>query len=624
MGGTEVGMTCRVRLVDYVAGELERIGVRYVFGVGGANIEDLYEAVHRAPGRIRGVVAKHEFSAVTMADGYARTTARLGVVAATSGGGAMNLVPGLAEAHASRIPVLALVGQPPTFQEGRGAFQDSSGKAGSFDALDVFAPVSRFCARVTEPDAIPGLLARAITVAQTEPRGPAVLLLPKDAQQGHLEVPAVTGSAVPANTGASASAARTSGKRTAAHTPLAVRGAGKAAQWAGGPHALAWPQPDPACLGEAVGALEEASHVMVIAGEGVAGARAREELAGLVRHLGACVAVSPDAKDVYDNRSPRFVGVAGVMGHPEVEDCLRRADACLLVGTRLPVLARGGLESLLTGMPVVCVGPEPPFVPGIPLLGPVAETLRTLEHHLSPRPPACSAHHPPSLLRPPRDSGPTAGYTSVIGAIAEALPRDAHVFVDAGNVGAAAIHALPAPRDGRFVVAVGMGGMGYTFGAGTGAALATGRRTYVVAGDGAFFMHGMEVHTAVEYGAPVTFVILNNNAHAMCVTREELFQGGARLENVFHPSRIAAGASAMFPRLRVASAGNPAQLRSALLHSNNCGGPALVAVDLDHRETPPFQPFLTAAAGPGAADAPGHRPVHEEEKNTHDRPIHVG
>ncbi|MFF4209072.1 thiamine pyrophosphate-binding protein [Streptomyces sp. NPDC001796] len=625
MGGTEVGMTCRMRLVDYVAGELERIGVRYVFGVGGANIEDLYEAVHRAPGRIRGVVAKHEFSAVTMADGYARTTARLGVVAATSGGGAMNLVPGLAEAHASRIPVLALVGQPPTFQEGRGAFQDSSGKAGSFDALEVFAPVSRFCARVTEPDAIPGLLARAITAAQTEPRGPAVLLLPKDAQQGHLEVPAITGCAVPANTGASASAARTSGKRTAAHTPLVVRGADKAGQRAGPPHALAGPQPDPACLGEAVGVLEEASHVMVIAGEGAAGTRAREELAGLVRHLGACVAVSPDAKDVYDNRSPRFVGVAGVMGHPEVEDCLRRADACLLVGTRLPVLARGGLESLLTGMPVVCVDPEPPFVPGIALLGPVADTLRTLERRLSPRPPACAAHHPPSLLRPAPDPAPTAGHTSVIGAIAEALPQDAHVFVDAGNVGAAAIHALPAPRDGRFVVAVGMGGMGYTFGAGTGAALATGRRTYVVAGDGAFFMHGMEMHTAIEYGAPVTFVILNNNAHAMCVTREELFQGGARLENVFHPSRIAAGASAMFPRLRVASAVTPAQLRSALLHSNDCGGPALVAVDLDHRETPPFQPFLTAsAAGPGAADAPGHRPIHDEEKNPHDRPIHVG
>ncbi|MFF3909626.1 thiamine pyrophosphate-binding protein [Streptomyces sp. NPDC001848] len=595
MGGTEVRMTCRMRLVDYVAAELERAGVRYVFGVGGANIEDLYEAVHRAPGRIRGVVAKHEFSAVTMADGYARATGRLGVVAATSGGGAMNLVPGLAEAHASRIPVLALVGQPPTFQEGRGAFQDSSGKGGSFDALDVFAPVSRFCARVTEPDAIPGLLARAITVAQTEPRGPAVLILPKDAQQGHLEV------------------------------PHAVRGAGRAAQTAGAPHAPAAPRPDPACLAEAVGVLAQASHVMVIAGEGAAGTRAREELAGLVRHLGACVAVSPDAKDVYDNRSPRFVGVAGVMGHPEVEDCLRRADACLLVGTRLPVLARGGLESLLTGMPVVCVDPEPPFVPGVPLLGPVADTLRTLGRRLPPRPEACPAHHPPSLLGPAADSGAAPGYTSAVGAIAEALPQDAHVFVDAGNVGAAAIHALPAPRDGRFVVAVGMGGMGYTFGAGIGAALATGRRTYVVAGDGAFFMHGMEMHTAVEYDAPVTFVVLNNNAHAMCVTREELFQGGARRENVFHPSRIAAGASAMFPRLRVASAGNPAQLRSALLHSNDGGGPALVAMDLDHRETPPFQPFLTtSAAGRGAAVAPGHRPIHDEETHTHDRPIHVG
>ncbi|MGW4567563.1 thiamine pyrophosphate-binding protein [Streptomyces sp. NPDC004561] len=584
-------MTQPTRLVDYVTAELDRIGVRYVFGVGGANIEDLYDAVHRAPGRIDGVVAKHEFSAATMADGYARATGRLGVVAATSGGGAMNLVPGLAEAHASRIPLLALVGQPPIGQEGRGAFQDSSGKAGSFDAQDVFAPVSRFCARVTEPGAIPGLLARAIGAALTEPRGPAVLLLPKDVQQGRLTPPAAMGA-------------------TASPTPpLTSTGA----------------RPDPAALTEAVDVLEGASRVMVIAGEGVAGARARAELSGLVRRLGACVAVTPDAKDVYDNRDPRFVGVAGVMGHREVEDCLRRADACLLVGTRLPVMARGALEPLLHDMPVICADPERPYVPGTALLGEVAGTLRTLRHRVRPRPPACPDHRPPSHLCPPPASGPAGDHASVVAAIAEALPQDAHVFVDAGNVGAAAIHALPAPRDGRFVVAVGMGGMGYTFGAGIGAALATGRRTYVVAGDGAFFMHGMEVHTAVEYDAPVTFVVLNNNAHAMCVMREEMFQGGARTDNVFHPSRIAAGAAAMFPRLRVAAADDPAQLRAALLRSNDHGGPALVAMDLDHRETPPFQPFLAASAsprgGPGTS-ASGHPTPHEE--HAHDRAIHVG
>ncbi|MGW1491268.1 thiamine pyrophosphate-binding protein [Streptomyces sp. NPDC002402] len=177
-----------VRLVDYLAAELVRAGVTHMFGVGGANIEDLYDAVHRT-GTIRGVVAKHEFSAVTMADGYARATRRLGVVAATSGGGAMNLVPGLAEAYASRVPLLALVGQPPTAQEGRGAFQDSSGKAGSFDAREVFTPVSRFCARVEDADSFAELLLRAIAAAQADPKGPAVLLLPKDLQQDRSQCP---------------------------------------------------------------------------------------------------------------------------------------------------------------------------------------------------------------------------------------------------------------------------------------------------------------------------------------------------------------------------------------------------------------------------------------------------
>ncbi|MET8249403.1 thiamine pyrophosphate-binding protein [Streptomyces sp. NPDC005202] len=630
-------MTDRMRLVDYVAAELDRIGVRYVFGVGGANIEDLYDALYRAVGRIRGVVAKHEFSAVTMADGYARATARLGVVAATSGGGAMNLVPGLAEAHASRIPLLALVGQPPTELDGRGAFQDSSGKAGSFDARDVFAPVSRFCARVTEPDTIAGLMAQAIAAAQAEPRGPAVLLLPKDVQQARIGMPARASIMVPAGTAGAPNTASATGAAVAARAAAPASAsedidsareaqAAEDAQPAAAPHTYPTPQPDPGSLTAALGVLENASRVLVIAGEGVAGAQARDELAALVQHLGACVAVTPDAKDVFGNRSPRFVGVAGVMGHQEVEDCLRRADACLLVGTRLPILARGKLDTLLTNTPVVCVDPEPPFVPGVSLRGELAGTLRTLQHRLPPRPPACPAHRSPALLSPAPVHGATTDYSAAVAAIAKALPQDAHVFVDAGNVGASAIHALPAPRNGRFVVAVGMGGMGYTFGAGIGAALATGRRTYVLAGDGAFFMHGMEVHTAVEYAAPVTFVVLNNNAHAMCATREELFQGGARPENLFCPAGIAAGMAAMFPRLRVASADNPAQLRTALLRSNDHRGPSLVAMDFDHREIPPFQPFLTAStASPPTPHAtpPGHHQIDDEE-HAHDRPIHVG
>ncbi len=92
-------------------------------------------------------------------------------------------------------------------------------------------------------------------------------------------------------------------------------------------------------------------------------------------------------------------------------------------------------------------------------------------------------------------------------------------------------------RDGRFVVALGMGGMGYSFGAGVGMAFGRRRRTVVIAGDGAFFMHGMEIHTALQYRLPVTFVLFNNNAHAMCVTREQLFYDDLYSYNRFGPSR---------------------------------------------------------------------------------------
>ncbi|WP_030800339.1 thiamine pyrophosphate-binding protein [Streptomyces sp. NRRL S-337] len=565
----------RVRVADYLAKELSRAGVSHVFGVGGANIEDLYDAMHATAGLLRPVVAKHEFSAGTMADGYARVTARLGVVAATSGGGAMNLVPALAEAHASRIPVLALVGQPPTGLEGRGAFQDSSGKAGSVDAREVFGPVSRFCARVTDPDSIGELLAHAVAEAQSDPRGPSVLLLPKDVQQALI----------------------TPGRR---HEKLPA------------PPVL---RPDASAMDGAVELLRGADHLLLIAGEGVAAADARTELAAVVRRLGACVAVTPDAKDVFDNHDPQFVGTAGVMGHRSVAACLRRSDACLLVGTRLPLMASGGLEAALAGTPVICVDPEPPFVPGISLRGGLRDTLRELSGRLDPRPRTVGRHGEPTPLPIPSPGGFAASSAQALTAIESALPSDAHVFVDAGNVGASAIHLLPAPRYGRFVVAVGMGGMGYTFGAGIGAALATRRRTYVIAGDGAFFMHGMEVHTAVEHAAPVTFVILNNNAHAMCVTREELYQGGARSDNVFLPADIAAGAAAMFPALEVTRAETAAQLRQALVQSNEGSGPALVAMDVDRREVPPFLPFLTAL---------GQDQTHGKETENDRGPVHVG
>src|SRR6201981_794507 len=108
------------RVVDHIVEHLARIDSDYIFGVDGANIEDLYDAAH-FHSDVTAVLAKHEFSAAAMADGYSRGGAGLGVVAATSGGGCLNTVPGLGESLASRVPVLALIGQPPTALARRGA-----------------------------------------------------------------------------------------------------------------------------------------------------------------------------------------------------------------------------------------------------------------------------------------------------------------------------------------------------------------------------------------------------------------------------------------------------------------------------------------------------------------------
>src|SRR4249920_91296 len=147
---------------DFIAERLVRLGIAHVFGVGGANIEDMFAAVQRRRPKIRMVLSKHEHAAGSAADAYARLTGGIGVVLATSGGGAMNLVHAIAEAHASRVPLLAIVGEPPTDVQGAGAFQDTSGQGGAIDAAAVFRAVSTWCARVARGDDVPRLFAEAV------------------------------------------------------------------------------------------------------------------------------------------------------------------------------------------------------------------------------------------------------------------------------------------------------------------------------------------------------------------------------------------------------------------------------------------------------------------------------
>ncbi|MGH3542507.1 MAG: thiamine pyrophosphate-binding protein, partial [Mycobacterium sp.] len=476
-------------------------------------------------------------------------------------GGALNLVPGLGESFTNRVPVLALVGQPATTMDGRGSFQDTSGRNGSLNAEALFSEVSVFCRRVLTATDIASILPAAVAAARTG--GPAVLLLPKDIQQACVGVNGYT--------------------------------AGVERQ-----RAIGDPYPIVQTLRRVTGP------VTIIAGEQVARDDARPELALLRAVLRARVACVPDAKDAAG--TPGFgassaLGVTGVMGHPSVAEAVSASALCLVVGTRLSVTARAGLDDALAAVRTISIGSAPPYIPCTHVhTDDLGTSLRMLTSALTGRGRPTGVRVPDVVSRtelsPPAFDGPGVRYRDAMSVLDRLLPDGVDIVVDVGNTGAAAVHYLPVRRGGRFAAALDLGGMGYSFGAGIGMAFARakaevpGGRVVVIAGDGAFFMHGMEVHTAVHYRLPVTFVLFNNNAHAMCVNREQLYYGDRYSYNRFAPSRIGSGLAAMFPGLTSLEVSDADGFRAAMRTALDVDGPSVVCVECAADEIPPFAIFL--------------------------------
>jgi acetolactate synthase I/II/III large subunit len=429
--------------------------------------------------------------------------------------------------------------------------------------------VSVFCRRVLTPADIVSALPSAIAAARTG--GPAVLLLPKDVQQAKVDVNGYGGND--------------------------RRGFERPGASIGDPHAI-------------VRALRRATGpITIIAGEQVARDDARSELEELRALLRAQVACVPDAKDVAGTPgfgSSSALGVSGVMGHPGVADAVAASAVCLVVGTRLSVTARTGLDDALAAVRTLSIGSAPTYLPCThvhteDLRGSLAMLTRALSGPGRAKGLRVPDFVADTELSPPPFAGTGVRYRDAMVVLDSVLPDGTDIVVDAGNTGAAAIHHLPVRRDGRFAVALGMGGMGYSFGAGIGMAFGRattrglsgpGHRTVVIAGDGAFFMHGMEVHTAVQYRLPVTFVLFNNNAHAMCVTREQLFYEDLYSYNRFAPSQLGVGLAGMFPGLPSVDVADIDALPAALERAMAVDGPSVVSVECAADEIPPFAAFL--------------------------------
>jgi acetolactate synthase-1/2/3 large subunit len=574
-----------MRLVDALVGTLAGWDLRHVFGVSGANIEHFHDAIHRAgDARLRSVLARSEVGAAFMADARARVHRTLGLCCATSGGGMMNLAVGLAESYAESVPVLAIVGQVPTTMEGKGGFQDGSGIGRTVDALAMFRAFTKYAARIATPADFWPALAEAATCALTGRPGPAVLLVPRDLWAMDVGAP-------PADFPASLEALRA---RAAA------------------------PPVDAAALPALFEALRSARRPVLLLGTGVERSSDPDAVRRFAVAAGLPVMTTMASTGAFPNEHPLYLGAVGAAGHPSAHAYLNdAADLIVAVGTGLDAMTRSPIGRALGRARLAVVNIDAAQIrrivePALVVEADAGQVFAALAARLEAEPfqhaPVegyeLTRYRPALVASGPRlePASPALRSSDAVAILQRYLPERGHILFDAGNCAATALHFLDIPAAASTTIALGQGGMGYAIAAATGAQLGEGpgERTMVVCGDGAFLMLGTEVHTAVDLGLRVLFVVFNDNQHGMCVTRQRLFFD-ARLEaSRYAELDVAAVARGLGApgRLWVGSAGTRAELltRLAEYHADGARRPGVLEVRLAREEMPPFAPFLSGDA----------------------------
>lgn len=459
--------------------------------------------------------------------------------------------------------MLALVGQIPSALEGRGGFQDSSIQGHIVDALGLFRQVAIDAERVERPETILTTLERGLRKAYRE-RGPVVVLLPKDVQQAEMPVP--VDAEIP--------------RILDTPEPLREEARAKIRRLV-----QQWQQTD--------------TPPLMVADPQVAHFRLQHDVEDLCRRLGAYCATTPDGKWSFPTQSPYYLGTIGIMGHESVARQLAAVRQVVVLGGHLgQMCTMSGLDDTSE---IVYLGSETPrsALPWHTVLsGDLRSLLRDIKADLDglgdgqpTRPPTANV-----LFREPvgeRLHADTVDAPWVLQTI-QLKARDMDLFVDAGNTGAYCLHYLTGNDERVFYMALAMGGMGQSFGASIGSAVATQRPTLVISGDGSYLLAGGEIHTAVNHRLPILFTIFNNRSHAMCDLREQLYLGRSSRDNRFMDCSIGAGLAAMYPDLPAFDVSSKSEFKSLWEHVEDylAKGPMVISLNLAEDDLPPFAPFL--------------------------------
>lgn len=458
---------------------LKEQGVDTVFGYPGGSILDIYDALYR-DGTINHIITAHEQGACHAADGYARATGRTGVVIATSGPGATNLVTGIATAFMDSVPLVAITGNVGINFLGRDSFQE-------IDIMDITMPITKHNYIVKNVEELADTLREAFTIANTGRKGPVLIDILKNVQVAACDY---------------------APQKPVCPAPLPVA------------------KEDVLSAAEAINAAKKP---FLMLGGGAISAEAHEEIFALAEKLHAPVASTLMGLGAFPASHPLFLGMMGMHGTHAAARCCMESDCIIALGTRFSDRVALNRDKFASGKTVVQFDvDEAEIDKNVSVTHAVhadlKQALKTLLPLIAQRTDdefakealACKAEENKKA------KAPELGHKVLIEAAK--LFSGYTVATDVGQHQMWTAQYIPIEKPRTLLTSGGLGTMGYGFGAAIGAAIA-GKRVLFVTGDGSFNMNLNEFSTAVTHKLPITILLMNNKALGMVRQWQKLFYG---------------------------------------------------------------------------------------------------